>query len=233
MTERVWEFLATNSVLSCCYYSVSIQFFFNRDPSVALSVFEVLCNLRLLITRVSTNQNPCPSYICKVLCNFRPLSNPGEGLQTKNLSQLYQWGLCNFRLLITQVKIYILKACPGYICEVLCNVRLLITPGEGLQTKILKSRVPWLFKLILGFHMTSPKFKLRNYRFFWVFTFMRYYSTQTLLFLLILGSKEFLVYRGRLNFQGFAWRGIWLVAGNAFMWVKTITEVLKFCYLNI
>ena len=84
MTERVWEFLATNSVLSCCYYSVSIQFFFNRDPSVALSVFEVLCNLRLLITRVSTNQNPCPSYIY-----FRPLSNPGEGLQTKNLSQLY------------------------------------------------------------------------------------------------------------------------------------------------
>ena len=48
MTERVWEFLATNSVLSCCYYSVSIQFFFNRDPSVALSVIEVLCNLRLL-----------------------------------------------------------------------------------------------------------------------------------------------------------------------------------------
>ena len=208
MTERVWEFLATNSVLSCCCYSVSIQFFFNRDPSVALSVFEVLCNLRLLITRVSTKQNPCPSYICKVLCNFRPLSNPGEGLQTKNLSQLYLWGLCNFRLLITQVKVYILKACPGYICEVLCNVRLLITPGEGLQTKILKSRVPWLFKLILGFHMTSPKFKLRSYRFFWVFTFMRYYSTQTLLFLLILGSKEFLVYRGRLNFQGFAWRGI-------------------------
>ena len=135
MTERVWEFLATNSVLSCCYYSVSIQFFFNRDPSVALSVFEVLCNLRLLITRVSTNQNPCPSYICKVLCNFRPLSNPGEGLRTKNLSQLYLWGLCNFRLLIIQVKVYILKACPGYICEVLCNVRLLITPGEGLQLK--------------------------------------------------------------------------------------------------
>ena len=27
---------------------------------------------------------------------------------------------------------------------------------------------------ILGFHMTSPKFKLRNYRFFWVSTFMWY-----------------------------------------------------------
>ena len=27
---------------------------------------------------------------------------------------------------------------------------------------------------ILGFHMMSPKFKLRNYRFFWVSTFMWY-----------------------------------------------------------
>ena len=139
MTERVWEFLATNSVLSRCHYSVSIQFFFNRDPSVALTIFEVLCNLRLLITRVSTNQNPCPSCICKVLCNFRPLSNPGEGLLTKNLSQLYLWGLCNFRLLITQVKVCKLKACSSYIFEALCNFRLLITPGEGLQTKIVKS----------------------------------------------------------------------------------------------
>ena len=31
--------------------------------------------------------------------------------------------------------------------------------------------------IILGFHMTSQKFKLRNYHFFWVSTFMRYYST--------------------------------------------------------
>ena len=30
---------------------------------------------------------------------------------------------------------------------------------------------------ILGFHITSPKFKLRNYRFFWVSTFMWNYST--------------------------------------------------------
>ena len=91
MTERVWEFLATNSVLSCCYYSVSIQFFFNRDPSVALSVFEVLCNLRLLITRVSTKQNVVPvisvrSYV------------------TLDLS-------------VTLVKVYKLKTCPSYICE--------------------------------------------------------------------------------------------------------------------
>ena len=164
------------SLLLLSVHSIFLQ---SGSKSVALSIFEVLCNLRLLITRVSTNQNPCPSYICKVLCNFRPVGNPGEGLQTKNLFQLYLWGLCNFRLLITQVKVYKLKACPSYICEVLCNVRLLITPGEGLQTKILKSRVPWLLKLILGFHMTSPKFKLRNYRFLWVFTFMRYYSTQT------------------------------------------------------
>ena len=30
---------------------------------------------------------------------------------------------------------------------------------------------------ILGLHVTSPKIKLRNYRFFWVSTFTRYYST--------------------------------------------------------
>ena len=29
----------------------------------------------------------------------------------------------------------------------------------------------------LGFHLMSPKFKLRNYSFFWVSTFMWYYST--------------------------------------------------------
>ena len=32
-------------------------------------------------------------------------------------------------------------------------------------------------KLIGGFHMTSSKFKLRNYRYFWISSFMRYYST--------------------------------------------------------
>ena len=30
---------------------------------------------------------------------------------------------------------------------------------------------------ILGLHVTSPKIKLGNYRFFWVSTFTRYYST--------------------------------------------------------
>ena len=32
-------------------------------------------------------------------------------------------------------------------------------------------------KRILGLHVTSPKIKLRNYRFLWVSTFTRYYST--------------------------------------------------------
>ena len=31
--------------------------------------------------------------------------------------------------------------------------------------------------IILGLHVTSPKIKLRNYRFLWVSTFTRYYST--------------------------------------------------------
>ena len=36
--------------------------------------------------------------------------------------------------------------------------------------------------------------------------------------------------KGRLNFQAFVQRGIWLAAGKALMWVK---DVLRFCYLNI
>ena len=33
------------------------------------------------------------------------------------------------------------------------------------------------WSLFLGLHVTSPKIKLRIYRFFWVSTFTRYYST--------------------------------------------------------
>ena len=63
-----------------------------------------------------------------------------------------------------------------------------------------------------AFHMTSPKFKLRNYRFFWVSTFMWYYGEHLKTFKV---TNKFSVQKGtllcntgRLNFQAFAWRGI-------------------------
>ena len=55
------------------------------------------------------------------------------------------------------------------------------------------------------FHdMTSPKFKLRNYRFFWVPTFNEVLQHQTPLSKQIFGSKGFLVLRKRtLELPGF------------------------------
>ena len=58
--------------------------------------------------------------------------------------------------------------------------------------------------LIFGFHMTSPKFKVRNYCFSRVSTFMLYYSTLKPLYKQIFGSKGFCVFRYRmLEFPGF------------------------------
>ena len=58
--------------------------------------------------------------------------------------------------------------------------------------------------VILGFCTTSPKFKLRNYRFFWVSTFMWYYSTLKPIYKQIFGSKGFFVLWYRtLEFPGF------------------------------
>ena len=47
--------------------------------------------------------------------------------------------------------------------------------------------------LPVGFHMTSLKFILQNYRPYWDFTFMVYYSSWKLIFKQILASKGFLV----------------------------------------
>ena len=48
---------------------------------------------------------------------------------------------------------------------------------------------------ILGFHMTSQKFKLRNYYFFWVCTFMWHYSALKPSHKQIFGAKGFFVLR--------------------------------------
>ena len=59
------------------------------------------------------------------------------------------------------------------------------------------------YNRILGFHMTLPEFKLRNNRFFWVSTFMWYYSTLKALCKHFFGSKGFFVLRYRtLEFPG-------------------------------
>ena len=42
---------------------------------------------------------------------------------------------------------------------------------------LIKLKCFFLSSYSLGLHVTSPKIKLRNYRFFWVSTFTRYYST--------------------------------------------------------
>ena len=61
---------------------------------------------------------------------------------------------------------------------------------------------------ILGFHMTSPKFKLRNYRFFWVSTFMWNYSTLKPLYKKNFDSKGFFVLRYTTHeFPGFCVTG--------------------------
>ena len=69
------------------------------------------------------------------------------------------------------------------------------------------------FYLFLVFHMTSPKFKLRNYRFFWVSTFMWYLNTLKTLHKKIFGSKGFFVLRYRtLEFPAYC------VTRAAFSW---------------
>ena len=49
---------------------------------------------------------------------------------------------------------------------------------------------------IVGFHKTSLKFKLQNYRSFWDFTFMMYESSWKLIFIQIFVSKGVSIKRG-------------------------------------
>ena len=87
---------------------------------------------------------------------------------------------------------------------------------------------------ILGLHVTSPKIKLRNYRFFWVLL-SRGITVPKHLYInkfLVRKGPSFCA-RGRLNFQAFAWRDIKLAAGKALMLVKNITDFGRFCNLNI
>ena len=79
---------------------------------------------------------------------------------------------------------------------------------------------------ILGFHMTSPKFKLRNYRFFWVSTFTWYYSTLKPLYKQFFGSKRFFVLQQwTLAFPSFAWCSISWQPGKLINLGKTFFRI--------
>ena len=87
------------------------------------------------------------------------------------------------------------------------------------------------FQRILGFLMTSPKFKQRNYRFFCLFTFMRYCNSETTLFIQFSTRKgSSFCERGRMNFQSFALRSIQMEAGKALVQAKNVIDFFKFCF---
>ena len=89
-------------------------------------------------------------------------------------------------------------------------------------------------KSILGFHMTSQKFKLRNYRFFCVSTFMSYKSTLKPLYKQIFGSNGVFLLRYRtLDFPDFCVTRH-LAGGRESSYVGyNVTDFWTFCYLNI
>ena len=65
--------------------------------------------------------------------------------------------------------------------------------------------------------MTSPKFK-KNYWFFWVSTFMRYYSTWTPFYKQIFGSKRFFRLSRLLHNTAFRWQPGKLLCGLKRYW---------------
>ena len=88
----------------------------------------------------------------------------------------------------------------------------------------LPDRDVWLFSA--STLKMSPKFKLRNYRFFLVFF---YEISQPLNFFIYTNVQLEKVLR-------FAIEEAWIskiLAGKALTWVENVTDVLRFCYLNI
>ena len=72
----------------------------------------------------------------------------------------------------------------------------------------------------------SPKFKLRNYRLYWSVLLWGITAAKLLFYTNVQLEK---VLR-------FAIEEAWiskLLAGKALMWVENVTDVLRFCYLNI
>ena len=88
---------------------------------------------------------------------------------------------------------------------------------------------------ILGFHVTSPKFKLRNYHFFWASTLMWYYSTLQTFIQTNCRFKRpgcFVLRHWSLEIPDFCMTQH-LADGQkmkALMWVKNITDFGRFCY---
>ena len=105
----------------------------------------------------------------------------------------------------------------------------------------LKETTQWLWNIglvipqILGFHVTSPKFKLRNYHFFWASTLMWYYSTLKTFIQTNCRFKRpgcFVLRHWSLEIPDFCMTQH-LADGQkmkALMWVKNITDFGRFCY---
>ena len=68
----------------------------------------------------------------------------------------------------------------------------------------------WALQTIVGFHMTSLKFKLKNYRSYRDFTFTIHWSSWKLIFIQIFASKGFLV-RSAIEYA-------WISRDAAFIW---------------
>ena len=88
---------------------------------------------------------------------------------------------------------------------------------------------------ILGFHMTSPRFKLRNYRLFWISEFhdvLQHLDT-------FIKTKFWFERVLRFVIEDFWISRLWVtrhLAGGregSYIWVKNITNFGRFCYLNI
>ena len=84
-----------------------------------------------------------------------------------------------------------------------------LTP-QGAQYGSSNKKVHCESATIRGFHLTSPKFKLRNYRFFWLLLSWGITAPKTFIYTNFWFQRvfRFAIEDASRNFQAFAWRGI-------------------------
>ena len=84
-----------------------------------------------------------------------------------------------------------------------------LTP-QGAQYGSSNKKVHCESATIRGFHLTSPKFKLRNYRFFWLLLSWGITAPKTFIYTNFWFQRvfRFAIEDASRNFQTFAWRGI-------------------------
>ena len=84
-----------------------------------------------------------------------------------------------------------------------------LTP-QGAQYGSSNKKVHCESATIRGFHLTSPKFKLRNYRFFWLLLSWGITAPKTFIYTNFWFQRvfRFAIEDASRNFQAFVWRGI-------------------------